>query len=371
MISNDRILRRATVIGMLVGSLQGGPATADPVSLPRVHTNQAYVEDSVAAPKLAIADPLAVFEFVLKSLPDRVKVYPTENYYYFWFMHDHVRYAGNFRLDAGDRDQGKVHFAYYNDLAEWKDEEPVKHVVLDRRRGVNVERLAPLHYRISYGAKSVVFELNDLSGVKPPASAMGVDEVYLGPIFDESAIRFFLVFNQNLKVFHYILDETINVSDKLVPVPDADRILIGQRTGFAFYRDHKLERKILIGVFEGNSRVNNYFDGPFDQLPDNFIDGETLRDAILAVEPRLKGKIDRYGISPGGNDRYLIAPYRHYRTDDDLLAFHSCATSERVAPAHYYECFVFDDDQSSVRATIRTLAPKRRSRPTNAPPKQP
>ena len=30
----------------------------------------------------------------------------------------------------------------------------------------------------------------------------------------------------------------------------SDRILIGKRTGFAFYRDHRLERKILIGVFE-------------------------------------------------------------------------------------------------------------------------
>jgi hypothetical protein len=32
----------------------------------------------------------------------------------------------------------------------------------------------------------------------------------------------------------------------------------------------------MIGAFEGNMRANNYFDGPFDQLPDNFIEGETL-----------------------------------------------------------------------------------------------
>ena len=66
-----------------------------------------------------IKDPMAVFTFVLGNLPDRVKVYPTENYYYFSFFHDHVRYAGNIRLDVIDRDEGKVHFAYYEDLAEW------------------------------------------------------------------------------------------------------------------------------------------------------------------------------------------------------------------------------------------------------------
>jgi hypothetical protein len=39
----------------------------------------------------------------------------------------------------------------------------------------------------------------------------------------------------------------------------------------------------MIGAFEGNMRANNYFDGPFDQLPDNFIEGEALRAAILSV----------------------------------------------------------------------------------------
>jgi hypothetical protein len=45
-----------------------------------------------------------------------------------------------------------------------------------------------------------VFELNDLSNVKPPPGAFGPDEAYLGPVFDESAIRFFLVFNRKLKL---------------------------------------------------------------------------------------------------------------------------------------------------------------------------
>src|SRR5262245_51585855 len=176
---------RAVAIGVtVVAGVLNGRAPADPAALPRLYTNQAYVEETVAAPKLMVGDPLAVFEFVLGSLPDRVKVYPTENYYYFSFMHDHMRYAGNFRFDVLDRDQGMVHFAYYEDLAEWKDEEPVKHVVLDRRRGVNVEKIAPLIYRVSYGGKSVVFELNDLSQVRPPAGTIGPDEAFLGPIFD-------------------------------------------------------------------------------------------------------------------------------------------------------------------------------------------
>ena len=317
-----------------------GAGAAQNPGLPRLETNQAYVEEVTRTTTLSINDPIAVFAFVLNGLPDQVKVYPTENYYYFSFIHNGKRYAGNIRLDASNRDEGKVIFAYYEELSEWRDESPVIHVILDTSHGVMVEKVERLVYRVSYGQKSVVFALNDLSQVKPPANAIGPDEKFIGPIFDESAIRFFLVYNSKLKIFHYILDETVKVTDEFVPSRRTDRIIIGKRTDFAFYLDHRLDRKILIGVFEGNARANNYFDGPFDQLPDNFIEGEALRDILLEIEPRLRGQIDRFGGSPDGAVRYMIAPYLPYRTEDELDAFDKCATSKKNPAAAYYNCFV-------------------------------
>ena len=88
------------------------------------------------------------------------------------------------------------------------------------------------------------------------------------------------------------------------------------------------------------------------------------------VEPTLAGTIDRYGISPGGDDRYLIAPYRHYRSDDDLMVFHDCATSKRVPDANYYECFVFEEDDSGA-GQPKALAEKTKARFTRTPPKRP
>jgi hypothetical protein len=336
---------RAAIVILAATNAQIPSAAAQAGTLPRLYFNETYAEDAMRDAVLEISDPMAVFSFVLGNLPDRVKVYPTENYYYFYFTYGHVRYAGNLRLDITDRDEGKIHFTYYEDFAEWTRDEPATtHVVLSGAKGVNVEKLAPFAYQVSYNGKTVTFELNDLSNVKPPPGSLGPDEVYLGPIFDESAIRFFLVFNRKLKLFHYILDETIEVADRFVRIAATDHIQIGRRTGFAFYRDDRLNRKILIGVFEGNTLVNNYFDGPFDQLPDNFIEGEALRDAIVAAEPKLAGKIDRLGISSDGKERYLIGPYRRYRTEKDLLIFHTCATDKRIPPAKYYECFVFDED---------------------------
>ena len=130
---------------------------------------------------------------------------------------------------------------------------------------------------MSFAGTSVVFELNDLSEVKPPADALGEEEVFLGPVADEFGMRFFLVFDERLKIFHYMLDETVAVADELVAAKGLDHVLIGRRTGFAFFQDIGRVRKLLVGVYAANVDVNNYLDGPFDQLPDNFLKGDELR----------------------------------------------------------------------------------------------
>jgi len=344
----DTLLHRAARAGLAVAIAQC--ATAQAADPPRLDLHQTYIEEALARVTLDVSDPMAVFAFVFASLPDTVKVYPTENYYYFRFMANGVAYAGNIRLDASNRDQGKVEFDYYEDTTGWREDTPGEFRTLDRSNGVAVERIARLRYRITYKNKSVVFELNDLSGVKPPAGSLSPHETFIGPVFDDSGIRFFLVYNAALNNFLFILDETAAVADGFFPAPFSDRILVGKRTGFVFYRDHRLDRKIMIGAYEENVRVNNYLDGPFDQLPDNFIEGDALRDAILKVQPDLKGKIDRFGAVPGGELRYLIAPYRLYKRVDEFRRTERCAERHRRQEGAYYRCFVFYTERQNLDA---------------------
>jgi hypothetical protein len=315
-------------------------AAAQGTALPQLHTNEAYVaEVSTHTQKLAIDDPMAVFAYVLGSLRDRVKVYPTENHYYFSFDLNGTRYAGNIKIDAALRAEGKVEFSYYEDRASWLPDSKATGLTLDASRGVMVEKVDPLAYRLTYRNKSVVFALNDLSQVKPPATALAPDDQFIGPIFDESAVRFFLVFNARLKLFHYILDETVTPADVFVPAPvGKGRILIGKRTGFALYRDQHRDRKIMIGAFRDNVTANNYLDGPFDQMPDNFIVGDSFKNAIIAVEPDLKGQINRYGSFAEGA-RIAIEPYMEYRRPEDLAIFDRCATDRRIPADRYEACF--------------------------------
>src|SRR5262245_46782804 len=235
---------RMSAVAAIVAALAvpTGVAVAQPQSRPHLVTNEAMVAEVTRPAAFDIKDPMAVLAFVLGSLPDRVTVYPTENYYYFKFVHAGVPIAGNLRLDPRVRDQGKVYFGYYEDGADWKKDGLEQALELDRSRNVLVERVDNLLYRISYQDRSVLFALNDVSQVKPPAGVIGPDERLIGPVFDESAVRFFLVYNSKAKVFHYILDETAPVADQLEPSPRSDRLLVGKRTGFAFYREHRLAR---------------------------------------------------------------------------------------------------------------------------------
>lgn len=312
-----------------------GWAAADPV----IHYNKDYVEEAIAAPAFEISDKMAVLAAVLNGLPDSVKVYPTENYFYFSFHHKGIKYAGNLRFDVADRDAGIVHFNYFKDFTDWQRDENGFTADLGSKDGVVLTKAGPRSYDLEFRGKKVRFELNDVGSAKPPAEAVRSSETYIGPVFDESAIRFFLVFDNERKIFLYLLDETGVVPDQFDVSDISDRITIGMRTGYAFYDDRFARRKILVGVNQLNTSVNNYLDGPFDQLPDNFLQGDVLKNAILAASPGRAGQIDRFGNSPDGETRYLIAPYMQYEDQSELGVVADCAAEEE--PPVYYSCFSY------------------------------
>ncbi|MGH6815758.1 MAG: hypothetical protein ACREC6_08640 [Hyphomicrobiaceae bacterium] len=311
-------------------------AEAEP---PKLQTNEEYIESLARETTLDLDNPMAVFEFVFSSLRSRVKVYPTENYYYFSFVHNNLTYAGNLRFDPVERDRGNLHFAYSLESTLWRGTQELTYRLLTAQDGVKVEKRDVLSYRVSYKNKEVIFDLNDLSQVRPPDGMLNPGEIYIGPVFDESGLQFFLIFNPLLRVFHYLLNEAGRVPEVFYQSKVSPRIIIGNRTSYAFYKDKKIDRKILIGVHEINTILNNHFDGPFDQLPDNFIQGDMLRDAIVAVLPDYRGKIDRFGALPGTGERYAISPYMYYDSEQALALFEDCVTKEEIP---YYACFHFE-----------------------------
>jgi hypothetical protein len=313
-----------------------GPDPATPQES-RLSLNEAYVGAIRHQAPIDPDDALSVFSFVFAGLADEVTVLPTENYYYFTFFHDGVEWAGNIRLDVIDRDKGAVHFAYFERTAPWIGDGISRYRLMVPADGVTLTRAAPLVYDLSFKGRTVRFRLNDRSGVRPPDHSVREDEVYLGPVFDESGLELFLMFDETRKAFLYVLDESRPVADKLVPLAAAPDILIGRRTGFAFYRDARAGRKVLVGVHASSIAENNYLDGPFDQLPDNFIDRKVFRKALEAAYPEVRGQIDDYGNFAGGEGRVLINPYRAYTLPAELASISECAAKAADDEA-YYAC---------------------------------
>lgn len=334
-------LRR--VLPVAVAAMLAGPALADSPGPGEpgfgVRFNQHLLEEIAGAPKVDVDDVMATFRHVFAALPDEARVYPTENYYYFTFHRGGVEYAGNFRLDAADRDDGVLHFAYYPQNTPWGGGSDTQYRALSRVDGVAVTRIEPLVYEVGFEGRQVVFRLNDLSEARPPEEALRDGERYIGPVFDEAGISFHLIFDEARAGFLFVLDEErLPLNDSFERVhPDHDALEIGRRTGFAFYRDRFAPRRILVGVHHQDVALNTYLDGPFDQLPDNFIEGDDLQRAIIARYPELEGEIDRFGNFRTHAGRFLVNPYVNYTDVRDLERLLRCA-DPALDEARFYAC---------------------------------
>ena len=105
-----------------------------------------------------------------------------------------------------------------------------------------------------------------------------------------------------------------------------------------------------------------------------FLDGNTLKhlignrpmdlEALLSIEPSMKGHVDRYGSDPSGEVRYAITTYKYYSDLDDLKPIIDCANTTDD-PAKYYSCFNAPQPSEDGEAdNEKTDAAQKASQPT-------
>lgn len=265
-----------------------------------------------------------LFRHVFEALPSDVTVYPTENYYYFILHVDGREIWGNLRLAAGSRENGVLSFGYFEfiEFPMGNEERISGSKFFSDADGVIVEEVDRFTYRVRFRGQTVTFHLNQLDQTKPTRPVIGRDEVFVQRTFDESGFRFYLVFNERANYFLWVLNEEDGVRDQLDEV--APGLLVGRRSGFAFYVDEANdERKVLLGVRRLNITRNDYFDGPFDQLADNYADETHISDFMVRAFPGLAGRIDRFGYYTDREQplRVALSTYFTYFARTDLIEF--------------------------------------------------
>ena len=336
------------VLALVLAGVTGWsmPAEAQQAAKPKpkgtVSLNQGFIEGLYGAVKLD--DEMAVFAHVFNALPDKVTVYPTENYFYWSFNTNGRAIWGNFRFDAGDRDQGILHLGYfeYDENGKFQDYDGWDKTIT-AKDGVALKKVSRFVYSVTYKGRTVIFRLNDIGMAPPRKAKLAPGEIYIGPVFDESGVKFFLVFLKSQNHFIYVVNEDGAPPETFRALKDLHTV-VGRRTGFAYYLDKPNNRKILIAVNGANARRNNYYDGPFDQLPDNYADKTNIKKYLELAYPHVKGKINKYGVlkAEKGN-RVAISSYRIYTSEDQLGFVESCRKTHQPTTAKFYACITPDE----------------------------
>lgn len=330
-----------TLWGLSPGSIPG-----DTVKQLFVYLNEQKLNE--LSQEIDLDDPDKVFSLVFSSLHDHVDVYPTENYYYFSFHANGKEIWGNIRLPHETRDLGFLSFAYW-EFDNFPQEMDDPNYFSNSKKmgpedGVNILRIAPFEYQVEYEGKKVGFHLNQLEQKVPATIRIRKGERLLMRTCDESGLQFYLFFNNRTSDFFFVLDDEEKLLEEFITL-DED-FLFGKRTQFVFYHDRENYRKILVGVSAENIKRNNYYDGPFDQLADNYIDKATgLKKCIGQAYPYAKGRVNDFGefVDVHGNSadvRLAITPYYTYYEMDDLLYF--IEESKNKAGDKLYSYLVYD-----------------------------
>lgn len=261
------------------------------------------------------------FASLFADLPQEVEVLPTEHYFYWKRNVEGKPLHGNLRFANGLREQGILSFGYAGDGISDSQ-------YFTATEGVTLTCPDDFTVHVAFNGKTVRFHLHQLPQT-PPTFPLLAEERFVERTHDESGLQFYLIYQTTGNFFLWMLDPTTPGEPKELG-PDA---WIDKTTGFVFWHDQG--RHILVGVAAASIRANDYFDGPFDQLADNYALASGRQALLEKAVPECAGRIDAWGNyrdTPKPR-RVALVPYCQYESTVEALEFLKAA----LATDHRYE----------------------------------
>ena len=268
--------------------------------------------------------PNEVLPGLLRQIGGVARVYPTENYYYFTFYREGKSFSGSLRLAVGQRDRGILQFACYEKYTSWIDRETIQVITKDlsKKDGVVVKKLSDFTYQVSFEQYSTTFHLNNLDQRENKLQSAGNDK-FVGRVFDESGLTFNLMYNKPSKTIYFVLNTPNSTPETFIR--HSKNVFIGKRTGFVFFED-QLHNYILVAANAEEIYKNTWYDGPFDQLPENFYMDIDFWGVVYDAYPELKGKLRDDGVFIEEPDHIFgIFSYREYQDESHLQFIAKCS----------------------------------------------
>ena len=272
------------------------------------------------------SDRYSVVEYVLEQCPLQPIIYPSEEYFYFKFYAGHRLISGNLRFC--DAPQGRIHFGYFDEFDRGFQytgsiETGVNGTILEKNEQVTV----------SFRDIHRTFQL-DRSWQSTEGLQLAENEELISGILDESGYYFWLVYNEPAQRFYYVLNEQKVPEARTELASGGIHFQIGQVSRFIFFDDEPRSRKILVGVMNQHIESNNYFDGPFDQVPPDL----DIKPKLERIYPyvKLRGGIDQHGnFLDLVHTRVAITPYVKYDSTTQFLNFANRSLDPTLSDQEY------------------------------------
>lgn len=267
--------------------------------------------DIASLPEVNFDDSRSLLRYVLASTPQRLRVIPTERYYYWHFAYGSRVIHGNIRFT--EIEQGIVNIGYFDPL----DRDLRDGASFGTDEGMRVTNIADDTYQIEFEGIAREVQLMRFLGHNHHSDLLEGEQP-VASVRDESGLGFDLIFYEPESYFYFVLCPESYQTEEIVRVLPAQPFEIGVESRFVYFHDPASGRRILVGVSDSNIWLNNYFDGPFDQVPPNL----QLRDKLEAAYPyvTLRGGIDEHGnFNALDHQRVAISPYQAYSGPADQL----------------------------------------------------
>jgi hypothetical protein len=288
---------------------------ASPPVVGRVHFQEHWLSERLGIESLQVEQevdrsvnldqPMSVFNYVFSSTGDTINVMPTELYYYWHFAYGDRTIHGNIRFT--DIDKGVVHFGFFDPI----DRAFRGSGSLGAKDGMIINRVGDRVYELNYlGAKKIVHIPSVLRDEDTTQLIEG--ERLIATVLDESGLGFDLIYFDPESYFYFVLRKDSYETDELLTIIEGMPFEFGVESRFVYYAHPTSGRKVLVGVSGQNIWWNNYFDGPFDQVPPNL----SIKDELEAAYPyvSMRGGIDEHGnFVDLEHQRVSISPYQDYK----------------------------------------------------------
>ncbi|MEO1716185.1 MAG: hypothetical protein AAFR76_03645 [Planctomycetota bacterium] len=263
-------------------------------------------------------DPNSILRYVLDELAGTLAViYPSERYFYYRFPLGERFISGNIRFS--NVEHGEISVGYFD---EYNQHDFNVGTYVDGSDGVSIDfDDAAGMISLEFEGKISRFQL-DRRAFEQPNFDLFKGERHISGLLDESGYFLHLMYWPSDRALYYVLNDTKALPEILhrAVTPRGHEVWFGEDSRFCFYKHPRSGRMILVGVATRNIQENNWFDGPFDQVPPYLPIGDIIRTAYPYVEDA--GGIDDHGnFLKRDGTRIAISPYQKYTSGTELLVY--------------------------------------------------